>query len=127
MRYNWQNLPKKKTVFTVRATTLKDLDTGKTIRQYSSNTRLDVVQKCTLNNKVYYRTQSAATNNLNWAFEAHDFGLPNEIAPSVPSPNLSKAHSKPIPKQTERQQSSAQDGGARVNKLLNKILSFIKR
>lgn len=64
---------------------MRNLDNGKIMQYYSANTRIDVVQKCVTEDNTYYRTQSAVLNNLNWAFEASAFGLPNEAAPSVPT------------------------------------------
>ena len=85
MKYDWQDLPKKITVFTVRSATMRNLDNGKIVQHYSSNTRIDLSQKCVFDGGTYYRTQSAANSNLNWAFEASAFGLPNEEAPSAHS------------------------------------------
>lgn len=84
MKYAWEDLPKKLTTFTVRNATLRNLNTGKIVQNYSSNTRIDVVQKCVTDKGTYYRTSTAEYNNLNHAFSALDLGLPNENASSVP-------------------------------------------
>lgn len=85
MSTKWQDLPKKLNVFTVRNARMVNLNTGKVVQYYSANTRITVVQKLVTPEKTYYRTASAEQANLNWAFEAKDFGLPNEKAPSAPS------------------------------------------
>lgn len=85
MQYIWEDLPKKKTLFTVRNATMRNLNTGEIVQHYATNTHIDVVQKCVTEKATYYRTQSAEHHNLNWAFEASAFGLPNELAPSEPS------------------------------------------
>ena len=101
-----------------------NLNTGKTVRQYCTNTKIAVVQKCVTPDKTYYRTQDAAHNYLNYAFEAEAFGLPNEKAPSAPSINpktigsfptlnskpASRTH-KPTKKQTSAQNAKAPKGG----------------
>lgn len=106
MKYIWQDLPEKKTVFTVRSATMRNIDNGKIMRYYSANTRIDVVQKCVTEDNTYYRTQSAVLNNLNWAFEASAFGLPNEAAPSVP---FSTPPNKLSTKKTLRKSSSTEN------------------
>lgn len=134
--YIWKDLPKKKTVFTVRAAILRDLDTGKIAMRYLSNTRFDVVQKCTIEGITYYRTQSAASHNTNLAFEAQDFGLPNEIAPSVPHKNSNKRQDKnlanyPVKKEkpTKKIGSQAKDGESDnlANKIKQKLISIFKK
>ena len=85
MKYIWQDLPERKNYFTVKNTAMINLNTGKTVRQYCTNTKIAVVQKCVTPDKTYYRTQDAAHHYLNYAFEAEAFGLPNEKAPSVHS------------------------------------------
>lgn len=89
MKYVWKDLPEKKNCFTVRSARMVNLNTGKILHNYAANTKIVVVQKCITPNKTYYRTAEAAHNNLNYAFEAAAFGLPNEKAPSVPSKMLS--------------------------------------
>ena len=136
MKYSWQDLPKKKTVFTVRSATMNNLNNGKIIQHYSSNTRIDVVQKCVTEDNTYYRTESAAYNNLNWAFEASAFGLPNEAAPSVPHTNLPfNSRKKVIRRPSAKKQKSAnkpalpKDGECKAQKkgIKNKFLAFFKR
>ena len=90
MKYEWKDLPERKNYFTVKNTAMINLNTGKTVQHYCTNTKIAVVQKCVTPEKTYYRTQDAVHNYLNYAFEAEAFGLPNEKAPSVPS-----THSKP--------------------------------
>jgi len=120
MKYLWTDLPKPKNVFTIRNAVMKNLDTGEFIQYYSANTKLAVVQECVTAEKTYYRTESAKAHNLNYAFEASAFGLPNKIAPSVHhkfSPtrkrNLATRTSSPVEKQTNSKKSSLpKDGGA---------------
>lgn len=85
MKYVWQDLPERKNLFTVKNTTMINLNTGEIVRHYSTNTKIAVVQKCVTPEKTYYRTYDAVHNYLNYAFEAEAFGLPNEKAPSAPS------------------------------------------
>jgi hypothetical protein len=85
MKYVWEDLPERKNCFTVRNASMINLNTGKIVRQYVANTRINVVQKCNMSGKTYYRTSEAAHHYLNYAFEASAFGLPNELAPSAPS------------------------------------------
>lgn len=85
MKCIWEDLPERKNLFTVKNTAMVNLNTGKAIQRYSANTKIAVVQKCTILDKTYYRTYEAAHHNLNYAFEASAFGLPNEKAPSAPS------------------------------------------
>lgn len=90
MKYVWEDLPERKNCFTVRNATLVDLDTGEIIQYYLANTKIAVVQKFSIPGKTYYRTADAACRSLNHAFEASAFGLPNELAPSVPSQSQKK-------------------------------------
>ena len=85
MRYNWVDLPKPLNCFTVMNTFMINLNTGKAIQHYSTNTKIVVVQKCVTPEGTYYRTSEAAYHYLNYAFKASAFGLPDEIAPSVRS------------------------------------------
>lgn len=85
MKYVWEDLPERKNLFTVKNTVMKNLNTGKIVQHYATNTKIVVVQKCITPEKTYYRTQDAVHHYLNYAFEAEAFGLPNEKAPSVPS------------------------------------------
>lgn len=111
-----------------------NLNTGKIVRHYSTNTRINLVQKCVTPDKTYYRTSDAAHHYLNYAFEASAFGLPNEKAPSVPSSkenssskNLNsqqKIHTHtPTQKQTVNQKAkSPKDGeGKRLRSWIRKI------
>lgn len=122
MKYVWEDLPEKKSCFTVRNAVMVNLNTGKIIRHYSANTKINVVQKCVTPEKTYYRTQEAYHHYLNYAFEASAFGLPNEKAPSVPSskPNSfdQSFHSKPktrtlrsVKKQTSTKKAVDPNGG----------------
>ena len=85
MKYVWKDLPKPLNCFTVRGTTMVNLNTGKIISNYAANTKIVVVQKCVTPGCTYYRTGEAAHHYLNYAFRASAFGLPNELAPSEPS------------------------------------------
>lgn len=117
MKYVWQDLPERKNLFTVKNTVMINLNTGKTVQHYATNTKIAVVQKCVTPDKTYYRTQDAAHNYLNYAFEAEAFGLPNEKAPSVPStksnPEKKSASrtSKPTEKQTSTQKATTPKSG----------------
>ena len=82
MKYKWEDLPERLNCFTVRNASMINLNTGKTIRQYATNTKIVVVQKCVTPECTYYRTSEAEHHYLNYAFKAADFGLPNEQAPS---------------------------------------------
>lgn len=123
MKYEWKDLPERKNLFTVKNAAMINLNTGKTVRQYCTNTKIAVVQKCVTPEKTYYRTQDAAHHYLNYAFEAEAFGLPNEKAPSAPSkksnigtiptlrtPSASRT-SKPTKKQTSVQKATTPKGG----------------
>lgn len=59
------------------------LDTKKAIQQYSSNTKLNVVQYTVFNDTVYFRTEPAKTKNLNWAIKADSFDLPDGLLASL--------------------------------------------
>lgn len=85
MDYVWEDLPKPLNCFTVTNTTMVNLDNGKVIRHYSTNTKIVVVQKCVTPECTYYRTADAYFNKQNYAFKADAFGLPNEKAPSAHS------------------------------------------
>ena len=148
MKCNWQDLPDKKTVFTLRSAVMKNLNTGEIIRHYSRNTRIDVVQKCVTEIGTFYRTRSAEQNNLNWAFEASAFGLPNDVAPSAPSRNVlppktpenkshtisheRKSHTNSVSKNknisdtTAPQTKDGESVGAKGG-LINKVLAIFKR
>lgn len=83
MKIIWQNIPVQN-LFTKRNAVMRNLDNKKIIQYYSANTKIQVVQEAQFDGVVYYRTASARDKNLNWAFEATAFGLPNEPAPSAP-------------------------------------------
>lgn len=85
MKYRWETLPEPLRLFTKRNAVLLDLTNGRIVQHYSANTKIQVTQRCVHGDKTFYRTESAASRSLNWAFEASAFGLPNELAPSVPS------------------------------------------
>lgn len=122
MKYVWEDLPKRENYFTVKNTVMINLNTGKAVQHYTTNTKIAVVQKCVTPDKTYYRTQDAAHHFLNYAFEAEAFGLPNE-APSAPCPKPEKVGkstlktppvsrtSKPAKKQTSVQNAKAPKGG----------------
>ena len=86
MEYKWKDLPERLNCFTVKNTAMINLNNGKAIRHYATNTKINLVQKCVTPEKTYYRTADAAHHYLNFAFEASAFGLPDEKAPSAPSP-----------------------------------------
>lgn len=122
MKYTWQDLPERKNLFTVKNTMMINLNTGKPVQHYATNTKIAVVQKCITKDKTYYRTAEAAHHYLNYAFEATALGLPNEKAPSVHSinPNPPCPHSnnsrgshtnKPAKKQTFIQNTISSKGG----------------
>ena len=133
MKFVWKDLPDKKTVFTVRNAVLRNLNTGKIVQHYSANTRIDVVQKCITVDCTYYRTSSAAYNNLNWAFEARDFGLPNEAAPSAHTHNSQIKKVPHLPSPENKNESAyialPKDGEAKATKrsLRAKFLALLKR
>lgn len=83
---DWLDLPKRMNCFTVRNAAMYNLNTGKIIQYYSANTKIAVVQKCVTTEGTFYRTAEAAHHYLNYAFKASAFGLPDEKAPSAPSP-----------------------------------------
>lgn len=129
MKYIWENLPERKNLFTIKNTAMINLNTGKTVQHYATNTKIVVVQKCVTPDKTYYRTQDAAHHYLNYAFEAEAFGLPNEKAPSAPSikpksigfstfktPPVSRT-SKPAKKQTSTQKATTPKGGEEKGRL----------
>ena len=116
---DWQDLPKRKNCFTVRNASMLDLNKKKVVRVYSANTRITVVQKCNTEYGTFYRTESAKEHGLDWAFKASAFGLPDDVAPPVPSaspPNKSKPVSRtltPEKKQKVVQNTSPKDGEAK--------------
>lgn len=98
MKCVWEDLPKPLNCFTVKNTTMVNLNNGKIVSNYSTNTKIVLVQKCVTESGTYYRTRDAAYNYLNYAFKASAFGLPDEKAPSAPStttkPNSSNVKRK---------------------------------
>ena len=128
MKYVWEDLPEKKNCFTVRNAVMVNLNNGKIIRHYAPNTKIVVVQKCVTPDKTYYRTYEAFHHYLNYAFEASAFGLPNEVAPSVPShrSNSSSTHTSKLrkpgnralprdKKQTDIQKNESSKGGGETH------------
>lgn len=82
----WKDLEKRLGLFTTRNAVMLDLDNGSKIQYYSVNTKINLVQETELDGVRYFRTESAATQNLNWAFKASDFGLPElKVASLEPS------------------------------------------
>lgn len=112
MNIDWQDIPQNNTLFTKRNATMRDLETGKTIQYYSANTKICVIQKANYKGMTYYRTRSAKDNNLDWAFEAAVFGLPNDIAPPVHTPSYSlNSHTTKKQKSNETQKPESPKGG----------------
>lgn len=127
MKYVWQDLAEKKNLFTVKNTVMTNLDTGKTVQHYATNTKIVVVQKCVTPEKTYYRTSDAAHNHLNYAFEAEAFGLSNEKAPSVHCtlPGRStpqKEHTHPGAKQKPSQKEQPPKDGERTRPRFSTII-----
>lgn len=130
MKYLWKDLSGRMNCFTVRSATMIDLRTNKPVRYYSANTRITVVQKCNTDKGVFYRTEYAKEQGLDWAFKASAFGLPDEKAPSVPSDSpLSK--SKPVNSHTKtgtknkksaERKASSNDGGTRLKRIFGKLI-----
>ena len=102
MKCVWEDLPKPLSCFTVKNTTMVNLNTGKIVSNYSTNTKIVLVQKCITENGTYYRTRDAAYNYLNHAFRASAFGLPDEKAPSEPS-----THNKPNSSNVKQKKSAS--------------------
>ena len=134
MTYKWEDLPSRKNLFTVKNTVMMDLDKQKPIQHYSTNTKIAVVQKYIAPDKTYYRTQDAALNNLNYAFEAEAFGLPNEKAPLAPSKSISlsnQVNSKHTTRSQEKKQTAVQKVATPKNgeagRLKNWLNKFFRR
>lgn len=106
IEYKWEDLPKPLDVFTVRNAVMVNLNNGKVVQYYGSNTKLTMAQKCVTPEKTYYRTRSAEHHYLNYAFEAKDFGLQNEIAPPVPSSQSNQREKKPLTRSLDKQKST---------------------
>lgn len=125
----WEDLPKPANTFTTRSAIMYDLNASKAVQYYSANTKIVVVQKCVTEKGSFYRTASARENSLNWAFEATALGLPNEIAPSVPTsspkvkPKPAHSHTTSGTKKQKPVQNAPtpQDGEAKEN------ISWLKR
>ena len=119
MKYNWVDLPKPLNCFTVMNTAMINLNTGKAVYHYSTNTKIVVVQKCVTPECTYYRTSEAAHHYLNYAFKASAFGLPNEVAPSAPSSKPNSYHHsntksvKRTPSPTKKQKSIQKTAGSK--------------
>lgn len=121
MKYVWEDLPKPLNCFTVTNTAMMNLNTGKVVQHYSTNTKIVVVQKCVTPGCTYYRTAEAYHHYLNYAFKASDFGLPDEKAPSAHSSKINSTthvnskkatHThKPKKKQTSAQKTVSPKGG----------------
>lgn len=130
MNIDWQDIPQNNTLFTKRNATMRDLETGKIIQYYSANTKICVIQKANYKGMTYYRTRSAKDNNLDWAFEAAVFGLPNDIAPPVHTPSYSlNSHTTKKQKSNETQKPESPKGGEETKaqrrpkfRLLGKLL-----
>lgn len=84
-RIVWKDLDKKVGIFTKRNATMVDLSNGAVVQHYGANTKINVVQETTIDDAKYFRTETAAGRNLDWAFKASDFELPPELASLEPS------------------------------------------
>lgn len=114
MKYEWKDLPKPLSCFTVRNATMVNLNTREIIRHYSANTKIVVVQKCVTSDCTYYRTADAAHHYLNYAFEASAFGLPNEKAPLAQ--RKSSPHNSKSPKPLDKKQTNKKSQEAPLSK-----------
>lgn len=81
----WKDLDGKVGIFTKRNATMVDLSNGTVVQYYGANTKINVVQETTIDDARYFRTETAAGRNLDWAFKASDFELPTELASLGPS------------------------------------------
>lgn len=86
-KINWIDLPAPKGFFTSRSTGMINLDINKPIQYYSANTKINVVQYAIVADKIYFRTASAKSRDLNWAIGSSSFKLPNEYLASL-APNI---------------------------------------
>lgn len=132
---DWQDLPERKNCFTVRNAAMLDLKKNKAVRAYCANTRITVVQKCNTPFGTFYRTEFAKEQDLDWAFKASAFGLPNDKAPSAHSDrsnSLSKktSHPKPATRKPELDKKQTSDqkvvlpkdgGGERLKNWFSKV------
>lgn len=108
----WEDYPSPKNLFTKRNAIMKDLETNKTIQYYSANTKIVIVQKAQVNDQTFLRTASARDHDLDWAFEASAFGLPNDVAPPVHVPSYSlNSHTTKKQKPDETQKPEPPKGG----------------
>ena len=127
-QYKWEDLPEPKNCFTVRNAAMVNLNNRKIIQHYSANTKIVVTQKCVTEKGVYYRTDSAAHHYLNYAFEASALGLPNEFAPSAPSPAPSRPAAPKVntlpkaKKQTQTQEGDSPKDGGEMKPFFSKSL-----
>ena len=128
MKYAWEDLPERKNYFTVKNTTMVDLDNGKIVRHYCTNTKIAVVQKCITPENTYYRTEDAFSHNLNYAFEASAFGLENEKAPLVPTYGSVSANNtqKPIKKTNSGPKAPSPKSGEAAG-IIKRLRDFIRR
>lgn len=118
MKCVWEDLPKPLSCFTIKNTTMVNLNTGKIVSNYSTNTKIVLAQKCVTENGTYYRTRDAAHNYLNHAFKASAFGLPDEKAPSAPS-----IHSKPNSSNVKRKKSETRTRPTKKTKSIPKTVA----
>lgn len=123
---NWQDLPSPKGLFTIKSTSMINLDNNTPIQFYSANTKINLVQFAIVDGVVFFRTQSARQRSLNWAIKATAFRLPdgyiasfapNELIGTVQLPsythenkNMKKVH-----------QSSKSEGSSSVKNIIRKI------
>ena len=91
MNITWKDLPKPQGFFTRRSALMLTLDTKKAIQFYSPNTKLNVCQYTFFNESVYFRTESAKNQSLNWAIKADSFSLPDGYIASLVPTELIKA------------------------------------
>ena len=99
MKIVWKDLPKQQGFFTRRSALMLTLDTKKAIQFYSPNTKLNVSQYTVFNGSVYFRTESAKTQNLNWAIKADSFDLPDGYLASL-APTEHSLSKKQVPSHT---------------------------
>lgn len=139
-KISWTDLPKALGLFTARSCSLVDLDTGKAVKTYSANTKIDVVQSTEFNGVKYYRTEYSKTKGFNWAFKAEDFAEPEVVAEPTPIEEEPSAPigTSEIPQDnkngTNSDESPSQDGSAASSKvslgkggILTAIAAFLKK
>ena len=136
MKIVWKDLPKSQGFFTRRSAIMLTLDTKKAIQFYAPNTKLNLVQYTLFNNAVYFRTESAKKNNLNWAIKADSFSLPNNylasLAPSrifLEKKVVSETPSAQKTKIKQKQSSSSKNEGSNAAKqnLIKRLMKHLKR